>query len=60
MIAWPPTTTDLWTPNDYSTPESLYIPVGEGKPLRINHQYTGEPNTAETYSLTITFYAEDA
>lgn len=60
MIAWPPATPDYWSPNDYTTPESLYIPVGEGKPLRIVHQYTGNPTTAETYSLTITFYAEDA
>jgi hypothetical protein len=59
QTSWP-TPTEYWAPNDYIDPDSLLIPVGEGKQLRIFHQYSGNPNTAETYSLTITFYAEDS
>jgi hypothetical protein len=58
--SWSPDPFDYWVPNDYSTPEALFLDVGEGKELQIRHQYTGEPNTAELYSLTMRFYAEDA
>ncbi len=60
MTSWSPDPADNWAPNDYTTPEALYLGVGEGKELRINHQYTGSPNTAEVYSLVMSFYAEDA
>jgi hypothetical protein len=51
---------DYVAPNSYPTPGSVYIDVGESAYMRIMHQYTGNPNTAEQYSLTMTFYAEDA
>ena len=49
-------------PNDYSGPgvASVYLDVGEGRELRLTNHYTGNPTTAETYALTMTFYAEDA
>lgn len=58
--AWPPDTLDYWASNNYTTPEALYLDVGEGKELRIVHQYTDSPVTAESYSLVMSFYAEDA
>ena len=58
--SWLPDPYDYWSPNNSSTPEALYLDVGEGKELRIVHQYTGDPNTAESYSLVMSFYAEDA
>lgn len=55
---------DYLAPNDYSTPTVanalLYIDVGESAYMRIEHEYMGYPSTAEQYSLTMTFYAEDA
>lgn len=60
QTSWTPDPFDYWSPNDYTTPESLLIPVGEGIELRMFHQYLGEPTTAEEYSLTMTFYAEDS
>jgi hypothetical protein len=51
---------EYFAPNDYTTPGSIFIDVGEQAYLVISHYYTGTPNTAEKYTLTITFYAEDA
>ncbi len=58
--SWLPDPYDYWSPNDYTTPEALYLDVGEGMELQIVHQYTGNPSTAESYSLVMSFYAEDA
>ncbi len=58
--AWLPDPFDYWSPNGWSTPEALYLDVGEGKELQIRHQYTDSPNTAESYNLVMSFYAEDA
>ena len=53
------TTTDIWAPLNTGYPP-LHIPVGEGQHLRFDLYYSGIPNTAEQFSLTVTFYAEDA
>ncbi len=49
-----------WASNEWTTPGVLYLDVGEGKELRIFHSYTGLVVTAELYSFTLNFYAEDA
>jgi hypothetical protein len=51
---------DHWSPNEYTTPEALYLNVGEGKKVTLVLLYTGEPNTAETFTVVTTFYAENA
>jgi len=51
---------DYWSPNEYTTPEALYLNVGEGKKVTLVLLYTGEPNTAELFSFTVTFYAENS
>jgi hypothetical protein len=53
------TISDFWGPINGGLPP-LHIPVGEGKHLRFYLWYSGTPNTAEAFSLTVTFYAEDA
>jgi hypothetical protein len=57
--SWSPSI-DYWAPNDHSSPESLYLGVGEGNYCRVHHAYTGSPITDEVYTLTMSFYAEDA
>jgi hypothetical protein len=49
-----------WAPNDYITPGVTYLAVDEGMQMMFNNTYLGEPNTAETFVMTISFYAEDA
>jgi hypothetical protein len=49
-----------WSPNDFPTPEALYLGVGEGQLRQIGLYYSGEPNTAETFTLVMSFYAQDA
>lgn len=48
--------------NDYLYPdtESYYLDVDEGAQFRFRLHYTGLVNTAETFDLTTSFYAEDA
>lgn len=46
-------------PLDYATPGILQLAVGESAWMRMSLQYGGYPNLAETFSFTITFYAED-
>ena len=58
QTSWP-SSIEYWSPNEYTTPEALVIPVDGGVELRIFHQYYGSPKTAETYSLTMSFYAFD-
>lgn len=48
--------TDFWTPNT----EARMIPVGQSIQEIMWLIYSGNPVTAETFSLTITFYARDA
>jgi hypothetical protein len=47
------TPTDYWHPNR----EAIFLGVSEGIKLRLELHYTGEPNTAETFTMTISFYA---
>jgi len=47
------TPTDYWHPNR----EAIFLSVSEGIKLRLELYYTGEPNTAETFTMTISFYA---
>ena len=49
-------TNDLWTPDT----EARMIPVGQRIQETFELQYIGAPATAETFSLTVTFYARDA
>ena len=44
---------DYWYPDG----EGVFLGVGEGIKLRLELYYTGEPNTAETFTMTISFYA---
>ena len=44
-----------WAPNT-----SLYLGVGEGKQVQNHLWYSGEPMTAEIFTLMLTFYAQDA
>jgi hypothetical protein len=55
-----PETPDLWSPNDYITPVALHLDVGEGRKVGMYLGYTGEPNTAELFSYTMSFYAQDS
>jgi hypothetical protein len=55
-----PENPDLWAPNDYITPDALHLDPGEGRGVSHYHQYTGEPNTAEMFSYTMSFYAQDS
>jgi len=50
---------DFLTPTDYWHPdrEAIFLGVSEGIKLRFELYYTGEPNTAETFTMTISFYA---
>lgn len=49
-------------PNDYweVDTEAINLLVGEGVMLRMRLQYTGTPNTSETFTLTENFYAYDS
>jgi hypothetical protein len=49
-------TSDFWTPDT----EARMIPVGQRIQERFELMYIGDPATAETFSLTVTFYARDA
>lgn len=52
---------DWWHPNDGATPESLYLTVGEGLELVLFLQhYIGGGSAPETFTVELTFYAEDA
>lgn len=44
---------DYWYPDG----EGVFLGVGEGIKLRFELYYTGEPNTAETFTMAISFYA---
>ena len=48
--------TDFWVPES----QAREIPVGESIQEIISLWYSGNPVTAETFSLTVTFYARDA
>jgi len=50
---------DFSTPADYWHPdrEAIFLDVSEGIKLRFELYYTGEPNTAETFTMTLSFYA---
>lgn len=37
-----------------------YIPVDQGRWFTLHLDYTGDVNIAETFSFTVSFYAEDA
>jgi hypothetical protein len=41
--------TDYWRPDG----EAIFLSVGEGIKLRCELYYTGEPNTAETFAMTL-------
>jgi len=47
------TSADYWYPDG----EGVFLGVGEGTKLRFELHYTGEPNTAETFTMAISFYA---
>jgi hypothetical protein len=44
---------DYWYPNQ----ETIVLKTNEGVKLRFELNYTGEPNTAETFTMTAAFYA---
>ena len=58
MTSWLPDPNEYWTPNEYTTPEALYLDVDGSAYLRLRHTYIGSPNIADTYTLTMSFYAE--
>lgn len=58
--SWTPDPIHEWTPNDGTTPEALYLGVDAGKQLQISLGYSGNPATAETFTLVMSFYAQDA
>jgi hypothetical protein len=45
-------------PQDSTSPGGVLLAPGETREMLIVHTYLGYPKTAETYSLTMTFYAE--
>lgn len=47
-------------PNDYASPTVVFMPAGNREQFRFNLQYTGDVNTAEIFTLTVTFYAQDS
>lgn len=49
-------TNSYWYPDI----EGYYLDVNEGAQFRFRLHYTGLVNTAETFTLTTSFYAEDA
>jgi fermentation-respiration switch protein FrsA (DUF1100 family) len=51
---------DHWAPNDYTYPEYLWLSPGQGQRLQIYFTYYGSPNTPETFTLVMSFYAWDA
>jgi len=52
-------TQDLTVSTDYWHPdwEVIFLGVDEGVELGFELHYTGEPNTAETFAMTVSFYA---
>jgi hypothetical protein len=50
---------DFSTPTDYWSPdvEAIFLSVGDGIKLRCELYYTGEPNTAETFTMTLSLRA---
>lgn len=50
-----------WYPYTTGTPqETVFLAVGAGIKIRLWLTYTGQPATAETFSLVISFYAKDS
>jgi len=49
-------TADYWTPDT----EARILLVDQAVSEEIGFYYSGDPKTAETFSFTVTFYAEDA
>lgn len=58
LMEWP--SANHWSPNDWTTPENVSFAVGEGRGMHIKCFYTGYPNTAELFTFTMSFYAQDA
>lgn len=52
--------TTTFAPKEYVTPGVIHLDVGAGQRCYILLNYQGSPNTAETFTLVMTFYAQDA
>jgi hypothetical protein len=57
---WSYTLHGSWCPSASNSTNTFYLEAGERAEFRFGFTYTDYSNAAETFSLTVTFYAESA